>query len=124
MAEVPDADALALSSGRSPGAGVHGFGEQFTDFDLDGRLLPIIVREQGIGRGEQPLSLLTDLTQRAAAGTATSTYAAVASWVTEDLRGVALAPDRPGLARLRRRRHPRRGAGDPRGVVADGSRPS
>ena len=74
---------------------MHGFGEQFTDFDLDDRLLPIIVREQGVGRGEQPLSLLADLTDRSAAGDATTTYAAVASWVTDDLRGVALADDRP-----------------------------
>ena len=94
-AEVPDAQSVALSSGRSPGAGVHGFGEQFTDFDLDDRLLPIIVREQGVGRGEQPLSLMADLTDRSAAGDATTTYAAVASWVTDDLRGVALADDRP-----------------------------
>ncbi|QBR92244.1 alpha-glucosidase [Nocardioides euryhalodurans] len=93
--EVPDADAVVLSSGRSEGAGVHGFGEQFSDFDLDDRLLPIIVREQGVGRGEQPLSVLADLTNRSAAGDATTTYAAWASWVTEDLRGVALVADRP-----------------------------
>ncbi len=93
--EVPEARAVVLSSGRSPGAGVHGFGEQFADFDLDGRLLPILVREQGVGRGEQPLSLLADLTNTSAAGDGTTTYAAVASWVTDDLRGVALADDRP-----------------------------
>lgn len=94
-AEVPDARAVALSSGRSPDTGVHGFGEQFTDFDLDDRVLPIIVREQGVGRGEQPLSLVADLTDRSAAGEETATYAAVASWVTDDLRGVRLAADRP-----------------------------
>lgn len=94
-AEVAGADSVVLSSRRSDGAGVHGFGEQFTDFDLDGRLLPIIVREQGVGRGEQPLSLLADLGDRSAAGGATSTYAAWASWVTDDLRGVALAADAP-----------------------------
>src|SRR5699024_3671717 len=47
---------LGFWSGRTPNAAVHGFGEQFTGFDLDGRLLPIIVREQGVGRGEQPLT--------------------------------------------------------------------
>ena len=41
--EVPRADAVMLSSGRSEGAGVHGFGEQFDDFDLDDRLVPILV---------------------------------------------------------------------------------
>ncbi len=93
--EVRRADAVMLSSGRSDGAGVHGFGEQFDDFDLDDRLVPILVREQGVGRGEQPLTLLADLTNRSAGGDASMTYAAWASWVTDDLQGVALSPDEP-----------------------------
>jgi alpha-glucosidase len=93
--QVRRADAVMLSSGRSEGAGVHGFGEQFDDFDLDDRLVPILVREQGVGRGDQPLTLLADLTNHSAGGDASMTYAAWASWVTDDLRGVALAPDKP-----------------------------
>src|SRR5690606_8847379 len=31
-ATADEVDALTLTSGRSPGAGVHGFGEQFDDF--------------------------------------------------------------------------------------------
>lgn len=88
-----DATSLALWSGRTDHSAVHGFGEQFTDFDLDGRLLPILVREQGVGRGEQPLTLLADATNHGAGGTEEMTYAAQASWVTEDLRGVRLDPD-------------------------------
>lgn len=84
---------LALWSARE--GSVHGFGEQFTDFDLDGRLLPILVREQGVGRGEQPITLLADVTNNGAGGTHEMTYAAWASWVTEDLRGVRLDPDAP-----------------------------
>lgn len=86
---------LALWSARSEGAGVHGFGEQFTDFDLDGTLLPIIVREQGVGRGEQPLTFLADLTNNGAGGTEAMTYAAWTSWVTGDLKGVRLDPHAP-----------------------------
>lgn len=93
--EVRRADAVMLTSARSEDAGVHGFGEQFDDFDLDGRLLPILVREQGVGRGTQPLTLLADLTNQSAAGDATTTYAALASFVTDDVRGVALAADLP-----------------------------
>lgn len=93
--EVRRANAVMLSSARSAGAGVHGFGEQFDDFDLDDRLLPILVREQGVGRGAQPLTLLADLTNTAAGGNPTMTYAAWASWVTDDLRGVALAAEEP-----------------------------
>ncbi|MGH3346661.1 MAG: alpha-glucosidase [Nocardioides sp.] len=84
-----------MASARTEGAGVHGFGEQFDDFDLDGRLLPILVREQGVGRGDQPLTVLADLTSTSAGGDPTMTYAAWASWVTDDLRGVALAADEP-----------------------------
>ena len=90
-----DPTSLGFFGGRTEHAGVHGFGEQFTDFDLDGRLVPIIVREQGVGRGEQPLTLLADVTNHGAGGTEAMTYAAWASWVTEDLRGVRLDPDLP-----------------------------
>lgn len=79
---------VALVSGRSPHAGVHGFGEQFSDFDLDGRLLPIVAREQGIGRGEQPITDYADIQE--AGGTEDMTYAAWPSFLTEDLRGLRL----------------------------------
>lgn len=81
---------VVLSSGRTAGAGVHGFGEQFADFDLDGRLLPIVVREQGVGRGEQPITGIADLTSNGAGGTDAMTYAAWPSYVTEDVRGLRL----------------------------------
>ncbi|TYL55263.1 alpha-glucosidase [Nocardioides sp. BGMRC 2183] len=94
--EVADAaDSVTLFSGRTTGAGVHGFGEQFTDFDLDGRVLPLLVREQGVGRGEQPLTFLADLTNHGAGGTDQMTYAAWATYVTEDLRGLTLDPEVP-----------------------------
>lgn len=86
---------LSFWSARTENAAVHGFGEQFTDFNLDGRLLPIVVREQGVGRGEQPLTFLADLTNNGAGGTETMTYAAWLSWVTGDLRGVRFDPDAP-----------------------------
>ena len=90
-----DVTSLGLISGRSDGAGVHGLGEQFTDFDLDGSLIPIVVREQGVGRGGQPLSVLANLTNNGAAGDETTTYAAWSSFVTDDLRGLRLDPDDP-----------------------------
>ncbi len=89
-------DGTALVSGRSDGAGVHGFGEQFAPFDLSGRVLPIVVREQGVGRGEQPITVLADLTRGGAGGTEATTYAAWPSFVTEDVRGLALEPGEAG----------------------------
>lgn len=88
-------DSIAWVTGRGAGSAVHGLGAQFTSFDLGGDLIPLVVREQGVGRGEQPLSLLADLTNRSAAGSEYSTYAARASFVTEDLRGFRLDPDQP-----------------------------
>lgn len=93
---VPAATSVALHSGRSEHAGVHGFGEQFTDFDLDGRVLPLMVREQGVGRGLQPLTFLANLTNHAAGGTDVMTYAAWPSFVTDDLRGLRVAPASAG----------------------------
>lgn len=91
--DVPGADAVQWGSERTRGAGVHGFGEQFDDFDLSGRLIPIVAREQGVGRGAQPLTFLADITNGGAGGTEAMTYAAWPTFVTDDIRGVRLAPD-------------------------------
>jgi alpha-glucosidase len=88
-------DALTLVTGRTADTGVHGLGEQFAPFDLSGRLVPIVIREQGVGRGEQPLTFLADVTNRGAGGTHEMTYAAWPSFVTGDVRGVALDPAVP-----------------------------
>jgi len=85
--------ALSLVSARTPNIGVHGFGEQFAPFDLSGTVTPLVVREQGVGRGEQPLTVLADVTNRGAGGTEQMTYAAWPSFVTGDVRGLALVPD-------------------------------
>jgi sulfoquinovosidase len=90
-----EVDALAWVSGRSPGAGVHGLGAQFASFDLSGRVIPLVIREQGVGRGEQPLTFLADVTNRGAGGTDQMTYAAWPSFVTGDVRGVELDPSLP-----------------------------
>jgi alpha-glucosidase len=87
-------DAMALVSGRTGGAAVHGFGEQFAPFDASGRVIPIVVREQGVGRGLQPLTFLANVTNNGAGGTREMTYAAWASFVTGDVRGVELDPTR------------------------------
>ena len=89
---VPGAKSVQWVSAKGSDAGVHGFGEQFADFDLSGRLIPIVVREQGVGRGSQPLTFLADLTNGGAGGTEAMTYAAWPSFITGDMRGVRLDP--------------------------------
>src|SRR5699024_9396065 len=86
-------DVIHWTGARSPGAGVHGFGEQFDDFDLNGRLIPVVTREQGVGRGEQPLTFLADLTNNGAGATRAMTYATWRTYVTGARQGVRLDPE-------------------------------
>lgn len=95
--EVTGADLVVLRSGLAPGEGVHGLGAQFTDFDLRGRQLVLATREQGVGRGKQPLTSLSELT-KGAGGAPTSTYAPMPMLVTDALR--SLSWDRDEVAEV------------------------
>ena len=66
-----------------------GFGEQYTYFDLKGTRVPILVQEQGIGRGAFPVTLGANLTA-GAGGDFSSTYAAVPFYVTSRARSLFL----------------------------------
>ncbi|WP_149256805.1 alpha-glucosidase [Actinomadura sp. K4S16] len=98
-------DVVALASERGSGERFHGFGEQFTSFDLAGRRIPVIVREQGIGRGRQPLTAMVDLVS-GQGGSWDTTYAPIPFYATSSNRGFALTGgrysvldlSRPGLA--------------------------
>lgn len=79
-----------LHGDRRPGEEFHGFGEQFAPFDLTGRRVPIVVREQGVGRGEQPITWLADRFRQGAGGAWDWTYAAMPFYVTSELRGLYL----------------------------------
>lgn len=39
----------------------YGFGEQFSHMDFKGKRVPIFVQEQGIGRGDQPITFAANL---------------------------------------------------------------
>jgi alpha-glucosidase len=66
-----------------------GFGEQYTYFDLKGQRVPIWVSEQGIGRGQQPLTFLVDLAAHSG-GNPLTTYAAVPQYITSRMRSLFL----------------------------------
>lgn len=76
-----------LSWGTKADEHFFGFGEQFSTFDLKGRRLPILVQEQGVGRGLQPLTFLADLTN-GAGGTWYHTYAPVPQFMSSKLRSL------------------------------------
>ncbi|WP_156160321.1 alpha-glucosidase [Pseudomonas sp. 21] len=82
----PALNRLYLAWAREADEQFHGFGEQFTRFDLSGRRLPILVQEQGVGRGLQPITLAADLSARAG-GDWWTTYAPVPFYLTSRLHG-------------------------------------
>lgn len=93
LLETPGTDTppnrLYLTYAAEPGERFFGFGEQFTHFDLKGRRVPILTREQGIGRGRQPLTALVNLVARSGGDWHTS-YAPVPFYMTSRLRALGL----------------------------------
>lgn len=79
---------LTLSLQSEPNEHYFGFGEQFTYADMKGRRLPILVQEQGIGRGAQPISRLIGLA--GASGDWSTSYAPVPHYITNKRRSLAL----------------------------------
>lgn len=86
------ANRVYLSAALDDGEGVHGLGAQSTGWDLRGDRVPLIPREQGIGRGEQPLSFLVDLAASSAGGQDT-TYLPSAVNVTGRSRSLVYRGD-------------------------------
>ena len=84
----PPADRLYLTAALDPEEGVHGLGAQSAGWDLRGDRVALVPREQGIGRGEQPLSFLVDLAAQSAGGQDT-TYLVSGVNITDRARSIA-----------------------------------
>lgn len=97
---VPGVDLVGLRADLADGERVHGLGAQFAPFDLRGEFVPLVTREQGVGRGRQPLTTLAEWTN-SAGGDAYSTYAPMPSLVTSRLRGLEWAADQVAEVDLR-----------------------
>jgi alpha-glucosidase (family GH31 glycosyl hydrolase) len=78
-----------LTFASSPEERFFGFGTQFTYFDMKGHLVPILIGEQGIGRGEQPVTWAVDWRAGAGADPYTS-YASVPHYITSESRSLFL----------------------------------
>ncbi|MCX8072461.1 MAG: alpha-glucosidase [Candidatus Binatia bacterium] len=85
----PAYNRVRLSFASEPDERIFGFGEQFTYFDFKGHRVPIVVSEQGIGRGAQPVTAVLDLIA-GAGGSWHTTYAPVPHYITSKLRSLAL----------------------------------
>lgn len=88
-------DSVMVSAQRRRNVPVHGFGEQFRPFDLSGSLLPILVQEQGVTRGQEPAAPAVDFATWGAGNLAT-TYAPWPSYVTGQKRSFELKDNLPG----------------------------
>ncbi len=62
-----------------------GFGEQYSHFNLKGKKLFLFTEEQGIGRGDQPITFLADVTNGAGGNDFTS-YAPIPHYITSENR--------------------------------------
>jgi alpha-glucosidase len=79
--------------------GVYGLGEQFPrdTLDLRGRVIPVLVREQGIGRGEPAVSQVMEQLSPGSAGDEATTYAAAPHVLTSRGRSFFLENDDPSV---------------------------
>ncbi len=87
--EDPSYDRVYLTYASSPEERFFGFGTQYTYFDLKGHEVPIFIQEQGIGRGEQPITWGADW-QAGAGGDPYTSYASVPHYVTSEMRSLFL----------------------------------
>ncbi|KAB2608427.1 alpha-glucosidase-like [Pyrus ussuriensis x Pyrus communis] len=67
-----------------------GFGEQFSHMDFKGKRVPILVQEQGIGRGDQPITFAANLISYRAGGDWSTTYAPSPFYMTSKMRSLYL----------------------------------
>nr|GMC79330.1 putative alpha-xylosidase 2 [Ipomoea batatas] len=68
----------------------YGFGEQFSQLDFKGKRVPIFVQEQGIGRGDQPITFAANLVSYRAGGDWSTTYAPSPFYMTSKMRSLYL----------------------------------
>jgi sulfoquinovosidase len=82
-------DRVYLTYASSPEERFFGFGTQYTYFDMKGHRVPIFIQEQGIGRGEQPITLAADW-KADAGGSPYTSGASVPHYITSEMRSLFL----------------------------------
>ena len=81
---------LFLSFASNADEHFFGFGEQFTYFDMKDKEVPIWVSEQGVGRGEEPITTGANLTNGGAGGNAFTNYAPMPFYLTNQMHAFSL----------------------------------
>ncbi|XP_066306099.1 uncharacterized protein [Miscanthus floridulus] len=67
-----------------------GFGEQFSRVEFKGKRVPVLVQEQGIGRGDQPITFAANLVSYRSGGNWSTTYAPSPFYMTSKMRSLYL----------------------------------
>ncbi|XP_058003212.1 uncharacterized protein LOC110658267 isoform X2 [Hevea brasiliensis] len=81
---------ICLSYSSEANERFYGFGEQFSHMDFKGKRVPIFVQEQGIGRGDQPITFAINLVSYRAGGNWSTTYAPSPFYMTSEMRSLYL----------------------------------
>ncbi|CAK9184055.1 unnamed protein product [Ilex paraguariensis] len=89
-AEFRNFNRICLTYSSEKNERFYGFGEQFSHMDFKGKKVPIFVQEQGIGRGDQPITFAANLVSYRAGGDWSTTYAPSPFYMTSKMRSLYL----------------------------------
>ncbi|KAJ8537152.1 hypothetical protein K7X08_035553 [Anisodus acutangulus] len=81
---------ICVTSSSERNEKIFGFGEQFSHMNFKGKRVPIFVQEQGIGRGDQPITFAANLVSYRAGGDWSTTYAPSPFYMTSKMRSIYL----------------------------------
>ena len=93
---APGATTVLLTAGSPRREAVHGFGAM-TRWDLKGGVVPVITREQGVGRGEPGVTQAENQLIPPQGGAYNTTYAVVPQYLTSSNRGFFWTDDQYGV---------------------------
>ena len=79
----------------------YGFGTQFTHWNLKGQRVPIVVSEQGVGRGKQPISFFVNAFEKFSSGDTTTSYSPQPLYITNFHNSVVYENHEPMFFDLR-----------------------
>jgi sulfoquinovosidase len=88
--------AVTVVGVSSPTDRVHGFGVQYSVWDFKGRRVPILVSEQGVGRGLEPITSTMNARNNGG-GSWNTTYYPVPHYITSTNKSLALENTEYGL---------------------------
>jgi hypothetical protein len=101
-ANVPDAktagDYLSLSWDSPSDEEIYGLGLQYSVWNHKGSQVPLITTEAGVGRGLQPITAFLNIFGGSSGGTATTSYAPAAQFITSKQRGIVIDNVNIGIA--------------------------